>query len=60
MTGPGLIVEVLLGLAYDLLNIDYSVEPVVLAETMQDEKFGVALFQHNMDTPEGTNSSWRR
>ncbi|MBJ2066253.1 glycosyl transferase [Serratia odorifera] len=60
LTGPGLIVEVLLGLAYDLLNIDHSVEPSFVAEYMQSTEFEIALFQHNIDTPDGTFSAWRK
>lgn len=60
LTGPGLIVEVLLGLAYDLLNIEHSVEPSHVAEYMQNTEFKIALFQHNIDTPDGTFSAWRK
>ncbi|HID8433781.1 TPA: TcdA/TcdB catalytic glycosyltransferase domain-containing protein [Serratia marcescens] len=60
LTGPGLIVEVLLGLAYKLFNIEYSVEPHVIAECMQNSDFGIALFQHNIDTPDGAYSTWRK
>lgn len=60
LTGPGLIVEVLLGLAYKVFNIEYSVEPHVIAEYMQNADFGIALFQHNIDTPDGVYSTWRK
>ncbi|HGM6323215.1 TPA: hypothetical protein ACKP8G_004933 [Serratia marcescens] len=60
LTGPGLIVEVLLGVAYKVFNIEYSVEPHVIAEYMQNADFGIALFQHNIDTPDGVYSTWRK
>ncbi|MDF8319139.1 TcdA/TcdB catalytic glycosyltransferase domain-containing protein [Serratia nevei] len=60
LTGPGLIVEVLLGLAYELFNVECSTEPSSIAEYMQDTEFGIALFQHNIDTPDGTHSTWRK
>lgn len=60
LTGPGLIVEVLLGLAYELLKLDCLIEPSTVAEHFQDEKYGIALFQHNLDTPDGLYSSWRK
>ncbi|HIE4801889.1 TPA: TcdA/TcdB catalytic glycosyltransferase domain-containing protein [Serratia marcescens] len=60
LTGPGLIVEVLLGLAYKIFNIECSVEPYVIAEYMQNPDFGIAQFQHNIDTPDGAYSTWRK
>lgn len=60
LTGPGLIIEVLLGLAYELLDLDDLIDPSTVAEYFQDEKYGIALFQHNLDTPDGLNSSWRK
>lgn len=59
LTGPGLIVEVLLGLAYELIDLDSFANPSSVAEYMHNEKFGIALFQHNLDTPEGVHSSWK-
>jgi len=59
LTGPGLIIEVLLGLAYELLDLE-SLEPSSVAEYFQNDKYGIALFQHNLDTPEGLHSSWRK
>lgn len=60
LTGPGLIVEVLLGLAYVLIDSDELTDPVSIALDMHNDIFGVAFFQHNMDTPEGLISSWRK
>ncbi|WP_171453967.1 TcdA/TcdB catalytic glycosyltransferase domain-containing protein [Serratia marcescens] len=60
LTGPGLIVEVLLGLAYEVFNIGYLIEPSSIAEYMQNPDFGIALFQHNIDTPDGAYSTWRK
>ncbi|WP_337060637.1 hypothetical protein [Serratia marcescens] len=60
LTGPGLIVEVLLGLAYEVFNIGYLIEPSSIAEYMQNPDFGIAFFQHNIDTPDGAYSTWRK
>ncbi|MGQ6445220.1 TcdA/TcdB catalytic glycosyltransferase domain-containing protein, partial [Serratia sp. IR-2025] len=60
LTGPGLIVEVLLGLAYKAFNIGYLIEPSSIAEYMQNPDFGIALFQHTIDTPDGAYSTWRK
>lgn len=58
LTGPGLILEVLLGLAYQLLDLE-DVDPACVAEFFQNEHYGIALYQHNLDTPEGYASTWR-
>lgn len=60
LTGPGLIVEVLLALAYVIFDLDTSVTPDFIAEYMQDEELGIAFYQHNIDTPEGMSSVWRK
>ncbi|AIR66894.1 TcdA/TcdB catalytic glycosyltransferase domain-containing protein [Cedecea neteri] len=59
LTGPGLIVEVLLGLAYSIFELDASITPPFIAEYMQDECMGIAFYQHNLDTPDGMLSTWR-
>lgn len=60
LTGPGLIVEVLLGLAYSIFDLDLFTSPSFIAEYMQDENFGIAFYGHNLDTPEGMESAWRK
>jgi len=60
LTGPGLIVEVLLGLAYSIFELNTSTTPASIAEYMQDENLGIAFYQHNLDTPEGMSSAWRK
>ncbi|MGR4050909.1 TcdA/TcdB catalytic glycosyltransferase domain-containing protein [Kosakonia cowanii] len=60
LTGPGLIVEVLLGLAYTIFELDSSTSPSFIAEYMQEEKLGIAFYRHNLDTPEGMTSAWRK
>lgn len=59
LTGPGLLVECLLGIAYHLLDLSPSLNPSSLAVELQNEKYGIALFQHNLYTPDGNDSSWR-
>lgn len=60
LTGPGLLVESLLGIAYHILDISPSLSPLSIASTMQNHKYGIALFQHNLHTPDGSKSSWRK
>lgn len=60
LTGPGLIVEVLLGLAYELMAPEYLTTPNEIAIDMHNEAMGIAFFRHNLYTPEGCSSSWRR
>lgn len=59
LTGPGLIIEVMLGLAYELVDFDGFFTPAEIADYMQNEAFGVAFFRHTLDTPQGLTSSWR-
>ncbi|HFL1539408.1 TPA: TcdA/TcdB catalytic glycosyltransferase domain-containing protein [Enterobacter asburiae] len=59
LTGPGLIVEVMLGLAYELVEFDNNVTPGDIANYFQNEDFGIAFFRHTLDTPDGLVSSWR-
>lgn len=60
VTGPGLIIEVLLGLAYQLLEVDDTTSPSSIADIMHSEQYGIAFFQHNLDTQQGIVSSWRK
>jgi len=60
MTGPGLIIEVLLGFAYEVLEVDDSTTPSSIAGSMHNEQYGIAFFKHNLDTPQGVFSSWRK
>jgi len=60
LTGPGLIVEVLLGLAYELMDAEYLTAPAAIARDMHNEAIGIAFFRHNLHTPEGICSSWMK
>lgn len=59
LTGPGLIVEVLLGLAYELMDPQYLTSPILISRNMHNEAIGIAFFRHNLYTPEGLCSAWR-
>ncbi|MEN0627314.1 hypothetical protein AAIG33_07695 [Phytobacter ursingii] len=59
LTGPGLIIEVIPGIAYVIVDFDINTQPNQITEIMQNDKFGIAFFKHNLDTPLGLNSSWR-
>lgn len=60
LTGPGLLVEVLLGLAYTLFKIDESISPSYICDLMQDDRLGIAFSNLNFDTPEAIYSTWRQ
>lgn len=60
LTGPGLIVETMLGLAYELLNVNKLTDPRYIAEYMQNDTFGIAFFKYNIDTPDGAKSTWQK
>ncbi|MCT4716416.1 glycosyl transferase [Enterobacteriaceae bacterium H18W14] len=59
LTGPGLILEVLLGLAYEIVNLGGDMPPEEVARLMQNDRYGIAFFEHTLDTPTGLYSSWR-
>jgi hypothetical protein len=58
LTGPGLIVEVLLGLALHLLKPEEDIPPDFLSLFMQNDRHGIAFFDHTLHTPKGLYSSW--
>jgi hypothetical protein len=58
LTGPGLIVEVLLGLAFHLLKPEEDIPPDFLSLFMQNDRHGIAFFDHTLHTPKGLYSSW--
>ena len=60
LTGPGLIIEVMLGIAYSIMDLNKFNHPSEFACFIHDESYGIASFAHNLDTPEGKVSSWRK
>ncbi|NIY46164.1 TcdA/TcdB catalytic glycosyltransferase domain-containing protein [Cedecea colo] len=60
LTGPGLIVEVLLGLCYHILKLNEDVPPDFLTIFMQNDRYGIAFFDHTLHTPAGLISSWMK
>lgn len=60
LTGPGLIVEVLLGLAYSLFKIDDAINPSYISGLMQDDRLGIAFSNLNLNTPDAMRSTWRQ
>ncbi len=60
LTGPGVIVEVLLGLGYQLLKLNEDIPPSFLSIFMQNDLYGIAFFDHTLHTPEGLLSTWMR
>ncbi|WP_435927108.1 TcdA/TcdB catalytic glycosyltransferase domain-containing protein [Dryocola sp. BD613] len=60
LTGPGLIVEVLLGLCYHVLKLNEDIPPDFLSVFMQNDRYGIAFFDHTLHTPAGLVSSWMK
>ncbi|MCT4702546.1 glycosyl transferase [Enterobacteriaceae bacterium H20N1] len=60
LTGPGVIVEVLLGLGYQLLKLNEDIPPYFLSIFMQNDLYGIAFFGHTLHTPEGLVSTWMK
>lgn len=60
LTGPGLILEVILGLCYEIFIPQGNLSPTRAAAFIQNDRFGIAFFQHTLDTPAGLRSSWRK
>lgn len=60
LTGPGLLIEVLLGLAYSLFKIDDTIAPSYISDLMQNDRLGIAFSHFNLDTPEAMRSTWRQ
>ncbi len=58
LTGPGMIVEVLLALVYQILKPGEEIPPAFLSEAMRCTYPGVAFFSHTLDTPLSARSTW--
>lgn len=60
LTGPGLIVEVLLGLSYQLLKLNEDIPPSFISAFMHNNFHGIAFFEHTLHTPAGLVSTWMK
>ncbi|NUU67392.1 hypothetical protein HQN64_14950 [Enterobacteriaceae bacterium BIT-l23] len=58
LTGPGMIVEVLLALGYQILKLSEEIPPAFLSEAMHGAYPGIAFFSHTLDTPLSARSTW--
>jgi hypothetical protein len=58
LTGPGMIVEVLLALGYRILDLSEEIPPAFLSDAMRNENPGLAFFNQTLDTPLSATSTW--
>lgn len=59
LTGPILVLEVVLGVAYEVLALDKSVSALALSYALRLNCISVAFVGHTCYTPEHMKSSWR-
>ena len=60
LTGPGLILEVVLGLGFSLLRLDDQVAPISLSYALYSQKIGIAFMDQTFHTYDHSRSSWMR
>jgi len=58
LTGPSLILEVLLGAAYEVLSLDKEISPLALSYSLRLKCVAIAFTDHTCYTPEHVMSSW--
>lgn len=57
-SGPSLLLEVMLGLSYDILKLDYNINQVGLSYALQVPYLGVGYSEQTMYTEDHIKSSW--
>jgi hypothetical protein len=60
LTGPILILEVMLGVAYEILSLDKSISSLALSYALRLNCISVACGEHTCYTPEHMKSSWMK
>ncbi|BEV73061.1 hypothetical protein THUN1379_25430 [Paludibacterium sp. THUN1379] len=58
LTGPVMMLEVLLGMAYSVLDLDQRVSPLALSYVLRLDSLGIACTEQTAYTPEHMRSSW--
>ncbi|HFC9211100.1 TPA: hypothetical protein AB5F35_003567, partial [Vibrio cholerae] len=58
MSGPLFIMEILLGISYQLLSIDDDVSPLAISYALRVANLGLSFDKQTMFTPEHAESSW--
>lgn len=58
LSGPGLFVEVMLGISYNILKLDSFTSPMFISSLLQNETMGIGFHAQSMHTPESLDSSW--
>lgn len=60
LTGPGLILEVVMGLGFSLLRLDDQVAPISLSYALYSQKIGIAFMDQTFHTYDHFQSTWMR
>jgi hypothetical protein len=60
LTGPGLILEVVMGLGFSLLRLDDQVAPISLSYALYSRKIGIAFMDQTFHTYDHSQSTWMR
>jgi hypothetical protein len=58
LSGPSFILEVILGLSYQLLSINYDIDPLAISYALREKHIGLSLENQTMFTLEHIKSSW--
>jgi len=58
LSGPGLLVEVILGISYSILKLEDSTSPMFISTLLQNETIGIGFHNQSIHTPESLESSW--
>lgn len=58
LSGPGLLVEVMLGISYNILELDGLISPMFISTLLQNENMGIGYHTQSMHTPESLDSTW--
>jgi hypothetical protein len=58
LTGPILLLEVLLGVAYEVLSLKKTISPLALSYALRLDCIAIACNEHTCYTPEHMKSSW--
>jgi len=58
LTGPSLILEVILGLSYDILKLSNDISPIAISYALRTPVIGISYLSQTMYTLEHMDSSW--
>lgn len=58
LSGPSFILEVILGVSYQLLSIKYDIDPLAISYALREKNIGIPIEEQTMFTLEHIKSSW--